>query len=270
MAALLNRNDIVEDLQLGASGASFNVYSRFIRKIIEQTVLPRKILIQSDSAGVEFLVDRGEVVRYQELDQKETVWVQYPQSTSESDDLQAFEDRAGAVLKNGHISLSVVEADEARELAAHKAKQDIKSTVEIQDSSEIVYLASWKTDKEVKSTTVEMDEASKINDFVCTIGSVAKFLCHFDVATGKAVTEGSSVTLDKDASEGLWPDLMTWNEATSGALSKGPKLIVIRSDARSESLQFFATDGRQSMIAEVSANKFGVVLGLWKTTTQTG
>ena len=262
MAALFDRSSILEELDLDASSAPVNVYASFVRKIVGQAVLPRKISIQGEDTTIEILVKQGKIACYQERGQGECVWVKYPLSVSVQETLDAFELQAGEALKRGQISVSVLTAKELQDLNAHL----IETTVEKPESTEVVYIDNWKKDKVAK---VDLTGSPVIESFVSGIKDKVQFLCHVDGATGNMKEYGSSDVLDDGLAKSLWPELSKWNKATSGVLSDGPQMIMTRSHSGSGFVQFFATDGSQYLIAEVNANKFGVIIGLWNTATLT-
>jgi len=269
MAALLDRGSVLDELKLGSSTGQVNVYAKFVRKIIERTILPRKILIQSIKTDCEIIAYQGKVVFYRKFDTKNPTWVVYPLSVSEVKALEALELYAGDALKEGKISLSLLNEIELRELKSSGDSNETPDDDRVQETSGVVSLNGWIKRKRGKAQKMGSADPSALEEFAESIREFARFMYFSDGTGGAALKHGSSELLDKNLLEDARPSFAAWSEASSKTLSNGPKLILARSHSGSSYLQFFATDDQQYLVAEATANKFGVISGLWKKVAQT-
>ena len=262
MAALLNRGDLLEELKLDASVAPADVYARFVRKIIERSILPRKILIQSSKGDFEILVNKGEIAGFREFEAQSRTWVQYPLSEATQRALEALELSAGDALKDGEISLSMVSERERAELVSRDVSVGIVSAGKPSGASEIVSFSDWKQGKSREKPKAVVTGSPVLASFFTSVKSKVKFVCLEDETSGQVQTSGVSGVVDEDISEALKPSILKWREAILPALGSSPQLLTMRSPSGGESSLVCAVDGRQFLLAEFETKNFGVVAGL--------
>jgi len=263
MVALHNSSDFLEELRHDASASSTDVYARFVHKIIERSVLPRKILMQSTKGEFEIVAIKGQIAGFQEFEEKSRTWVQYPPIESKQRAQKALELSAGEALKDGKVSLSMVSAQERAELAKQATSSAKISAVVPDSESEIVSLSDWKQGKSRNKKKTDVTGSPVLVDFFTSIKSKVKFVYLEDEADGKVQTSGASGAIDKEISAGLKPSITKWRAAILPSVGSAPMLLTMRSPSSNDSSLIFAVDGRQYLLAEFETKNFGVVAGLW-------
>ncbi len=259
MAALLNSDDLLEELELDASVAPADVYTKFVLTIIERSVLPRKILIQSAKRDFEILANQGEIAGLQELEAKSGAWVKYPLPEAKQHALEALEDSAGDALRNGELSVSMVSKRERAELASG----NFASAPAASAPSEVVSLDNWKQGKGRNKPKASVTASPVLASFFASLKSKVKFVYLEDEASGPVQVFGASGVIDKDVSAGLKPSILKWKEAVMPSLGSAPLLLTMRGPSVGGASLICAVDGRQFLLAEFETKNFGVVAGLW-------
>ncbi len=268
MAALLDRGSILKELNLTPSEKVANVYARFVQKIIDQTILPRKILIQHAETGIEIVVEKGKIARYSEHDLKRDVWIKHPPSASQGLVNGALDIHADRALKEGEILISMLNSNEISELKElEKAEKKAAKPTPVEAKP----LVNKKKARN-SGAALASDQGSPliIEEFTASLKGKVRYLYCENTITGEIAEFGGSDVLTAEMVKSIWPELSTWREKISKAVSNGPKLIVTLAHSNSGFMQFIAVDKNYYLFAEVDANKFGVVLGLWNIATKPG
>ena len=269
MAALLNHGDLLEEFKVSASVTLADAYARFVREVIERSVLPRKILVQSAKGDFEILANKSEIAGFRAFEAESSTWVQYPRIEAEARALEALKLSADDAMKNGEISLSMVSDRERAELENWKAPTGKVSDSKPSGPSEIVSLSDWKQGKNREKPKAVVADSSILTNFFTSIKSKVTYTYLEDEASEQVQTFGGSGVIDEDISKALTPSILKWREAVLPALGSAPQLLAMRSPSGGESSLVCVVDGRQFLLAEFETKNFGVVLGLWVKATQT-
>lgn len=281
MAALFDRSSVLEELELDASDAPGEVCARFVRKIVQQAMLPRKILIESATARFEIFANRGQIVGYRDPDSLKYAWITHPVSNSDQKILTTLEISAGDALRDGLVSLSLLDDQERIELREHATPAVTAAHSDNQQSSEVVSMQDWKQDKSAKApssakvskptkapSSAKVSKTASLNspvvkNFYDSIKDKALFVCYTDGSSGQVSTSGSSGAISKSISQSVGPLLENWDNTTTSALSDGPKMILASSLSRADSALLLVIDGSQHLLAEIEMKNFGLVVTLW-------
>lgn len=268
MAALLNRGSILQEFELESDALDVpdDIYVRFLLKVVKQSILPRRLVIQSKKAGIEIIANKGKMVSFQQFGEKNGSSEGRALPVSEKNTLGILEKFAGDALKDGQVSLHVLSAKELRDLDVRPTP---KSRTKKDKATTVVSIKDWKNTKSSGAKESVSSGSPAIEAFAEGIRRMVTFLYHANRDTDQVDISGSSDVLDEGTAEQFWPELSVWNTAISGVLSNSPKLIASRSHSSSKKVQIFATEGNQYLIAEMDANKFGVIVSSWNTATTT-
>jgi len=263
MAALLNRGNLVKELKLDASVAPADIYVRFICRIIEQSILPRKILVQSSGGDFEILAHKGKIAKFREFKADALEWVQSPISEAVRRTIKALKLSAGDALKNGQISLSMVSKKESAALASRDASVNEKNTGLPSASPKVLSLNEWKQNKTHEKAADDIVDSPILTDFFASIKSRVKFAYLEDIASGKTQRFGVAGTIDKTISGEFKPSFLKWRAAVLPALGEAPILLTMQSPSGGGSSLVCAAYGHQYLLAEFESKNFGIVVGSW-------
>lgn len=263
MAALFDRSSALEELELDASDASSEVSAKFVRKIVQQAMLPRKILIESARERFEIFATQGQIVGYRDPGTMKYDWIKYPVSNSDQKTLTALEVSAGDALRDGLVSLSLFDDQERIELGERAAPAVTTAHSDSQEPSGVVPMKARNQDESTKPSKNIPVASPIIKNFYDSLKGKALFVCYTDSSSGQVSTSGSSGAISESIANSIKPSLEDWNKVTTDVLSGGPKLIFASSLSRSDSALLFAIDDSQYLLAEIEMRNFGLVVGLW-------
>ncbi len=260
MAALLNRDDILEELKLDASDARANVYARFVCRIVERSILPRKILIQGPKGDFVLVVKHGEIIGFQTVAAQSLTWARSPLPKAKQ---HALVLSAGEALKVGELSLALIGEQDRGEIAKAGAPDKGAKTGFPTSPPRVVSLDDWKQGKDRKKPPVSAADSAILQGFYASLKSKVRFTYLEDTANKQVQTSGVFGVVDEAISARLTPSILTWRESVLPVLGRGPQLLIMRSSSNDGVSLVCAVADCQFLLAEFETKNLGVVTGLW-------
>lgn len=260
MAALLNRGDILEELKLDASDAPANVNARFVCRIVERSILPRKISIQGPKGDFVLVVKHGEIIGFQPFAAQSLTWARRALPKAKQ---HALVLSAGEALKDGELSLSLISKQDRGEIAKRDAPVGGAKTGFPTSPPRVVSLDDWKQGKGKKIPAVSASDLAVLHNFFTSLKSKVKFAYLENTANKQVQTSGVFGVVDETISATLTPSILQWREAVLPVLGRGPQVLIARSSSNDGISLVCAVADCQFLLAEFETKNLGVVTGLW-------
>lgn len=254
--------------------------SKSDHKIIQQTVLPRKILIKGEAGVLKIFVNQGEIVSYQTPEALEATWVLPPVSSAEQKILDKLLAQTDEAFENGSIYISMLD-DQEKDTLNERLSQIVKqASSDSWETAEIVSLDEHRIQDfdvkadpapareplaEIVNKTPEIasDDPQVINAFFDSIKGKVKFVYLFGESSGGVKLSGISGAFNENVCESVKPAFESWVKATQGVLSDAPKMIITGAASRNDSVLVLASDSNNFLIAETETHKFGMLVAFW-------